>query len=174
MFGLSEQEMDLYRDLAQDFAVKDVAPQVVGNAGFMTPLIQQDKDTAPIPNRAFLNQLVTDIETIITLTASHMAYEYAYLECESDLAEEEIIKHMHSKYDIYVTQQFIKYGIASTAGVVTEIVGNIILELPYLYGSVIEDDDFDEDEFLEDRLAAYNNYLNENFSDKDDEVEEEE
>lgn len=172
MFGLSEQEMDLYRDLAQDFAVKDVAPQVVGNAKFMTPLIRQGEEV--VPNRAFIAQLVTDIETIITLTASHMAYEYAFLACESDMSEEEIIKHLHSKYDTYVIQQYIKYGIAATEDVVTEIVGNIILELPYLYGSVIEDDNFDEDEFLEERLAAYNNYLNENFSDRDVEEEEEE
>jgi hypothetical protein len=172
MFGLSEQEMDLYRDLAQDFAVRDVAPKVVGNAGFMTPLIQQEDKI--VPNRTFINQLVTDIETIVTLTASHMAYEYAYLECDSEMSEEEIIQYLHNKYDTYVTQQYIKYGIAATADVVTEIVGNIILELPYLYGSVIEDDDFDEDEFLEERLAAYNNYLNDNFSDSDEEIEEEE
>jgi hypothetical protein len=30
MFGLNEQEMELYRDFTHDFAVKEVAPKIVG------------------------------------------------------------------------------------------------------------------------------------------------
>jgi hypothetical protein len=167
MFGLSEQEMDLYRDLTQDFAVRDVAPQIVSKSHFMTPLIKQGEEL--VPSRAFINQLVTDIETIITITASHMAYDYAHLQTELEMSEEDIIKHLHKKYESYVIQQFIKYGITFTEDTVLEIVGYIILELPYLYVSVIEDEEFDEDEFLEEKLAAYNDYLNENFSDEEEE-----
>jgi len=170
MFGLTEEEMDLYRDLAQDFAVRDVAPQVVGNSKFITPLIMvEDK---PTPNRVYVQQLVTDIETIITLTASHMAYDYAHLQCESDMEEQEIIKYLHTKYEDYVVMQFIKYGITFTLDTITEIVGSIILELPYLYVSVIQDEDFDEDDFLEEKLQAYNDYLNENFAEEEEEEEE--
>lgn len=170
MFGLSEQEMDLYRDLAQDFAVTDVAPQVVGNAQFMTSMVKIGNEV--VPNRAAVNQMATDIETIITMTAVNMAYEYAHLECESELTEEEIIKHLNDKYDTYVVQQFLKYGLVFSADVILEIVGQTILELPYLYASAIQAETFDSDEFLEEKLAAYNDYLTENFSDGFDDDEE--
>lgn len=171
MFGLTEQEMDLYRDLAQDFAVTDVAPKMVNRSQFMTPVyLKEDKY---VPDTFFLRQLLTDIETIVVLTASHMAYDYAHLQCESEMKENEIIKHLHKKFDDYITSQFIKYAIAFTEDVTTEIVGEIILELPYLYVSVIQDDEFDEDEFLEEKLAAYNDYLNENFSDTDEDDDDE-
>lgn len=165
MFGLTEQEMDLYRDLAQDFAVQDVAPTVIGNSKFITPATT--KGDKLIPDAAFVNQIVTDVETTITLTASHMAYDYAYLQCESSMSEQEIIKHLHQKYEDYVVTQFIKYGIVFTADITKEIVGGIILELPYLYVSVIQDEEFNEDDFLEEKLAAYNDYLNENFASED-------
>ena len=163
MFGLTEQEMDLYRDLSQDFAVRELTPRIVGNSKFITPLIQQDGEI--VPNRQYINQLVTDIETLITFVTSHMAYEYAHLQDDSEITEQEIIKHLHSKYEDYLITQFIKYSIAFTTDIASEIVGGIILELPYLYAEVIQDANFDEDEFLEEKLQAYNDYLNENFTD---------
>lgn len=162
MFGLTEEEMNLYRDLAQDFAVMDVTPKIKKEAQFITPVVIQDNEH--VPDLVFLRQLLTDLETIITLTTTNMAYEYAHLQCETELSENEIIQRLHNKYEDYLIKNFIKYGIAFTEDVITEIVGEIILELPYLYISVIQDESFDEDEFLENKLAAYNDYLNENFS----------
>jgi hypothetical protein len=172
MFGLNEQEMDLYKDLAQDFAVRDVAPKVVSNSRFITPLVEGEggKDT---PDVLFIRQLLTDIETIITITASHMAYEYAHLQCESEQPEEEVVRILHTKYEDHLVSQFIKYGIAFTQGILKEIIGDIILELPYLYMTVIEDKDFNADDFLEEKLEAYNKYLDENFSEVEDEEGEE-
>lgn len=169
MFGLTEQEMDLYRDLAQDFAVRDVTPQIISSSKFITPGTLQGEEL--VPNTLFVRQLVTDVETIITLTASHMAYDYAHLQCDSTMREPEIIKHLHQKYEDYLYMQLIKYAIAFTADAVAEIVGEIILELPYLYVAVIQDEEFDEDDFLEEKLQAYNEYLNDNFSEEDDDEE---
>jgi hypothetical protein len=166
MFGLTEQEMDLYRDLAQDFAVEHVAPTVKKQSQFMTPVVL--KGDKYIPNTVFLGQLLTDIETIVTLTAKDMAYDYAFFQAESDMKEAEIIKHLHEKFESYVLLQFVKYGITFSTDVLSEIVGEIILELPYLYVSAIEDDEFDEDEFLEERLIAYNDYLDKNFTKPED------
>lgn len=163
MFGLTEDEMELYKDLAQDFAVRDVAPMIVSNSTFMVPVISNGGKNAP--SVQYAKELVTDLETIITLVAAHMAYDYAHLQGETDLDEAEVIQHLHSKYEHYLINQFIKYGLTFSTDATTEIVGGIILELPYLYVAVIEDDDFDDDAFLEEKLSAYNEYLNENFSD---------
>lgn len=171
MFGLTEQEMDSYRSLAQDFAIQEATPRIVSNSKFMTPVLKQGDEL--MPDRNFLSQILTDLETIITLTATHMSYEYAHLQCDSDLTETQIIERLHANYEDYVLIQMIKYGLAFTTEVIAEIVGEIVLELPYLYVAVVEDEDFDEDEFLEEKLAAYDAYLDKNFAHDEGEDEEE-
>lgn len=167
MFGLTEQEMDNFRGLAQDFAVTNVAQEVIKSAQFIIPVTHEDDKTTP--NTMYLSHLLTDLEFIITLTAMNMSYEYAHLQCETNLNEEEIINYLHNKFEDFLFRQFIKYGLAPTSDVMSEVVGEIILELPYLYAEAIEDEDFDEDAFLEEKLKAYNKYLDENFSYPDDE-----
>lgn len=157
MFGFTDYEMDIYRDLAQDFAVNEVAPNVIKQATFIVPAYIIDNQKAI--DRTHLGQMTNDIEKIITFTASHMAYEYANMQCELDWEETEIIKHLHHKYEDYLVIQFIKYGLGFTLDILTEIIGGIILELPYLYVSVMEDDDFDDEQFMEEKLGAYNEYM---------------
>lgn len=167
MFGLTEEEMDLYRDLAQDFAVEQLAQTIVKRSQIMTPVVLVGNERKP--DMKFLQRMLTDFEVICTITTTNMAYDYAHLQCDSDMEEHEIINHLHKKYENYVVQQFIKYAVAFTSEIPSEIVGEIILELPYLYVSAISDDEFDEDEFLEQKLAAYNAYMDDNFSYSGDE-----
>jgi hypothetical protein len=169
MFGLTEQEMDSYRMSAQDFAVQDLTPQIVSNAKYMTPIIEQNGER--VPNKLYVAKLVSDIESIIILTATHMAYDYAYLQAESDMQELEIIKHLHEKYEDSVFKYFIKIGVACTPDIYTEIVSEVILELPWLYSKAMNEEKFNVEEFLESKLEAYNDYLNENFNDEDDDDE---
>lgn len=164
MFGLTEEEMTLYKDLAQDFAVKDVAPLIVGSAKFITPLTVGG-DGESTPDELYIQQLVTDIVTVIMLTTAHMSYEYASLQCDSKEPEEVVLKHLHTKYEGYLIAQFIKYGVSFSQEVPDQIIKEIIMELPYLYLSVIQDVEFDEDSFIEDKMEAYEKYLDENFSD---------
>lgn len=166
MFGLTEQEMDFYRMSAQDFAVQDVTPQIVSNAKYMTPIIEQNGER--VPNKAYVIKMVADIEAVIVLTATHMAYEYAYLQAESEMEELEIIKFLHTKYENSMFTYFFKVGIACTAEVMTEVVGEIILELPWLYSRAMDEKNFNVEEFLESKLEAYNDYMNENFNDESD------
>lgn len=168
MFGFTEEEFEVYKDMAQDYAVRDVAPTIVSASKFLTPVVKH-KGGKPKHDTLFIQQILNDIETIITLTTTHMAYDYAYLQYEEDRDEEEILKHLHGKYEDYLVSQFIKYGITFTTEILTKIVGEIILELPFLYTSVAYEDDFDEDEFLDEKLKAYEKYLEENFSDDSEE-----
>lgn len=169
MFGLTESEMDMYRIMAQDFAIRDVVPQLLSNSHIITPLII--RNGKEVPDKDFVKDMVQDIEISVTLTTISMAVDYAHLQVESDKEEEDIIKHLHEKYENNLTNQFIRYGICFSSDVITEIIGQIVLELPYLYMGVIEDEDFDEDSFLEEKMEAYNNYLLGNFPKK--EVDEE-
>ncbi|WP_427186159.1 DUF7398 family phage protein, partial [Bifidobacterium breve] len=57
MFGLTEQELDNYRSLAQDFAVQDLSPSVVTAAQIMTPATQENGET--VPDMEFIEKLVT-------------------------------------------------------------------------------------------------------------------
>lgn len=166
MFGLTEQEMDFYRMSAQDFAVQDVTPQIVSNAKFMTPIIKQDGEL--VPNKVYITKLVSDIEAIIILTATHMAYEYAYLQAESEMEELEIIRFLHEKYEDSIFRYFFKMGVSCTPDVLTEIIGEIILELPWLYSRALDEEKVNVEEFLESKLEAYNDYMNENFNDMSD------
>lgn len=170
MFGLTEEEMNFYRDITQDYAVETVAPKVKKQSIFIVDFVQQGDNA--VPDMLQLRQLLTDLETIITLTATNMAYEYAHLQCETDLSEEEIVEYLHKKYEDYVFRQCLKYGVCPTADCMDEIVLSTMLELPYLYAEAIDDEDFDEDEFLEERLAAYTKYLDENVHDDEEDMEE--
>jgi hypothetical protein len=161
MFGLTEHEMESYLSSMQAFAIQEAAPSVVGGAKFMMPATQKGEKL--VPDSTFFKLLVTDIETIITLTATSMAYEYAHLQHEAKLDEHEIVKHLHTKYDTNVLNQFIKYGLVSTTDVIPDIVGTLVLELPYIYAEVMEDEEFDEKDFLAERLEAYDEYLDTNF-----------
>lgn len=166
MFGLTEQEMDFFRMSVTDFAVQDVTPQIVSNAKIMTPIIEINGERGP--NKPYVIKVVSDIEELIVLTATHMAYEYAYLQAESELEELEIIKSLHEKYENSLLIYMIKMGIVCTSDVLTEIIGEIILELPWLYSRAMDEDKFNVEEFLEEKLEAYNDYMNENFSDMSD------
>ncbi|ALA07602.1 hypothetical protein BC01_010 [Bacillus phage BC01] len=169
MFGLSEKDFDEYRDLAQDFAVEELTPNILSGAKLITPLVEKDGKLLPIPSH--INKMLSDLETIITLTTVNMACDYADLVTKLELTEADIIKHLHEKYEIYVTNQFIKYCLCFTTEASDLIVGEIILELPYLYVDAISDEDFDGDKYLEDKLKAYNDYLDNNpvFSEEDEE-----
>lgn len=171
MFGLTEVEMERYKELAHNFAVQDVTPMIMSKSIIAAPL--KAGASKPSPDAEFVQHLVLDIETVITLTVFSMAYEYAYLQT-TDMDELDIIKHLHHKYDGYLVMQFIKYCVAFTPEIIQEILGEIVLELPYLYSAAIEGDYFDEDAFLEEKLDAYSDYLAEYFSDVDAEEGEEE
>lgn len=157
MFGLTEQEMDFFRMSVTDFAVEDVTPQIISNAKIMTPIIEINGERQP--NKPYVIKVVSDIEEIIVLTATHMAYEYAYLQAESKMEELEIIKFLHEKYENSLLVYMIKLGIACTLDIITEIVGEIILELPWLYSRAMDEEKFNVEEFLEEKLEAYNDYL---------------
>lgn len=159
MFGLTEHEMEIYRMSAQDFAVQDVTPQIVSNAIFMTPIISRQGEK--VPDREHVIKMISDVEEIVTLTATHMAYEYAYLQAESDMEELEIIKFLHDKYIDSVFVYMIKIGIACPEEALTEIVSEIILELPWLYSRALDEDKVNVEEFLESKLDAYNSYMQE-------------
>jgi len=169
MFGLTDQEMDSYRNFAQNFAVEELTPQVVADSQLLAPVLV--KGEKMYPDMPFVNQLVTDLETVITLTTTTMAYDYAHLQAESDLLEDEIIDQLHTKFETFVLNQFIRYGLAFSPEAITRIVSQTILELPYIYAAVMEDDEFNEETFLEERLQAYNDYLDSNFG--EDELDEE-
>ncbi|AIW03352.1 hypothetical protein CPT_Mater195 [Bacillus phage Mater] len=176
MFGLTEQELASYRSMAQNFAIEEVTPKVVTGTEILAPIVKKgEKITADMQ---FVSKLVTDIETIITLTAVDMSYEYAHLQCDSDMTEEAIIDFLHKSFEDRVITQMISYGVVASSDAAVAIVKEIILELPYMYVAAIEDEELDEDEFLEERLAAYNTYIDTHFADdkeledEDEEVEE--
>lgn len=162
MFGLTIEEFSLYRDLAQDYAVNQVAPTIINTSEILTPM---NKDAKKGPNMEFVTQLVGDIETIITLATIHSAYDYAHYQGENELDEAEVIKRIHVDYETYLINQFISYGVTFDIVAISRILGEIILELPYMYSAVIEDESFDPDGFLEEKMMAYEDYLEENFPD---------
>lgn len=172
MFGLTESEMEIYRGIAQDYAVREVTPTVIGPSKIITPLEEDSTQEDPKPNLAVVQHLLTDIETVITLTTSYMAQDYAHLQCESELSEKDIFSNLHTKFSNYVTHQFIKYGISFTVNSIDKIIEEILLELPFMYLSVIEGEDFDEDSYLEEKMDAYEEYIEENFMDSGPEDEE--
>lgn len=173
MFGLTEKELDRYKDLVQTYAIRDLATDVIEDSTLLVDLIVKDGKYYPVPS--FLKTLVTDIEIVLTVNALHTAYDYAHLQTDVNMSEIEIIQHLHDKYETAMINQFIRYGVAFSADVVEEAMTCLIVELPYLYLQAIENEDFDKEKFLEDRIKAYENYLFEiGEAEEDDDEDEEE
>lgn len=172
MFGLNEQEMNEYKEYTQSFAIRDLSPRVIEEAKIIAPTTYDDNENIQV-DRVFVQQLITDIETIVTITTFQIAYDYAYMQTREEIAEEELIEAIYRTYEGVLMNQFIKYSITFTSDVIASILGEIILELPFIYSSAIQDDNFDEDLFLEERLEAYNTYLEKNFLNIEDEEDEE-
>jgi hypothetical protein len=157
MFGLSEQELTNYLHLTQDFAIETATPRVISHSKCIIPAVY--KDGTVKPDRVYLQGMIHDIEQVITLTAVNMAHEYAHLQSDLEVTEDEIVQRLQTKFEDQLFIQFLKFGVAFTEGIIGMIVGEILWELPFLYVSAIEDEDFDEDTFLEERLAAYGKYI---------------
>jgi len=178
MFGFTEQELERYKDLVQTYAIRDLAADIVHGAGLIVELVEKDGKYYPVTSS--FKTLVTDIEIVLTVNALHMAYDYAHLQDDIEKTEEDIIKYLHDKYETKVINQFIRYGIVTSANVAETVVMEVILELPYLYSLAFKDkESFDGDAFIEERLYAYDEYIEnmgaeEEDDDDDDEDEEDE
>lgn len=170
MFGLNEQEAELYKDAMQDYAVREITPAIVSKSSFIVPALDEYADKIE-PDSEFAKTLLNDIELIITQTTTHIAYDYANMQCDESLGEEEILRKLHNKYESYVMSQFIKFGITFTTESLRDIVGEIIIELPYIYSASVTSPDFDEVKFFEDKMGAYEKYIEENFPDIDYEAD---
>ncbi|AYJ75141.1 hypothetical protein BSP36_054 [Bacillus phage BSP36] len=166
MFGLSDKELIAYRNTIHDYVLDDLSPYIIEKVVYMAPFITKDGERTP--DLQFVSTLVRDVENVILLAISAMSYEYAHLQCDLDLNEKDIIERLHYKYDNFIVHKFIQKGIAFSPEIVTEIIGDAILQLPYIYVNAIEDEDFDEDSFLEERADAYSAYIDENFTEEED------
>lgn len=174
MFGMTTNEMMVYRELSQHHATNTITPIIIEESEFVAPLIEGNKSKRPKPDMEHVKQVVADIGSIITLTTTHMAYEYAYMQAEANTEETDIIAQLHTKYETYLIDQFIGYGITFGVKAITRIIGEVIIELPYIYSTAIEDGKFDSDTFLEENMEAYEKYLGENFPDYVEEKDDEE
>lgn len=68
---------------------------------------------------------------------------------------------MDNKYDGFIVNQLIKYGLVFTTNIVDAIKQELIMELPYIYQASQSAEDFDPDEFLDIRLPAHEMYMDE-------------
>jgi hypothetical protein len=167
MFGLTDSEMENYRNIVQDFAVQELTTHIASSAIFAAPATV--KDDVVYYDSSYVQHLVMDIEKIATLVMMDAAYEYADLQCDSELTETEIVGKLDKYYSNQIVVKCFQFGVAFTTEFVDEMIGIMIPELPYLYATAIEDENFDEDDFLEERLDAYNIYLQEMEGEDDDE-----
>ncbi|AIW03439.1 hypothetical protein CPT_Moonbeam41 [Bacillus phage Moonbeam] len=161
MFGFTEHEMEMYQDAVQAFAIEEVATNIVENSKFVAPATEQNGKI--VVSDRFVQGVFNDVQTVITITAAAMAYEYAFLQDDGETTEEDTIAHLHTKYESHLIRQFINYSIVFTEDVLPVIVSELVMEMPYLYAAARSSDEFDDELFLEERLAAYTEYLDSNF-----------
>lgn len=167
MFGFSEEEMSTYDNIINDYAEEDLVPYILSEVLFMGPAATVNGEkSVDIP---FIEELVSDIAQVIQSTVVSMAYEYAELQCDLDIEESEIIKILHNEYERSLVGEFISHGIAFTSDIPVEIVGDIIIQLPYFYLNALESESVDTDKFFEDKFEAYAAYIEENFPDDSEE-----
>jgi hypothetical protein len=157
MFGLSEFEMEKYKDTVQNFAVLEVAPFIVESFPHAVPVARQGDKLNP--DMDVLHSIVQDIELITILTSLSIAHDYAHYQHEDELDEKEIVDKLHKKYEDYIFMQAVKYGLVFPFQAIDKLIAHVVVELPYLYTKSITDTNFDEDLFLEERLAAYDDYV---------------
>lgn len=166
LFGLTEMEMETYKGTIQDYAINDVVPLVINGSRFLTPVLDEEETVSgePEPDKDHIQGIITDVEISVTMTAIYMAYDYANNQKTEEQSEESLVKHLHEKYKDHLMAQFVKYGVSSSNSVISKVISELVLEMPYTYVESIDDEEFSDELFLEDRLEAHNNYLETYFS----------
>lgn len=161
MFEMTEREMENFLDSAQEYARTTVMLIFENEAQIVAPAYRTETGVKVDPT--FLSSILQDVETVLTLTLTHMAYEYAdfqkdYRDTVGD-TEHEIVDKLREKYEGHLMHQFISYGIVFSSDVIDVVLDELILELPFLYSAAVYEDIDDSDVFLDDRLYAYEDLL---------------
>lgn len=151
MLGLNEQDLEIYLNSLQDFSQTTMMDLFIGVAKVLMPDLDE----------SFASNVERDVETVIIVTAIAMGYEYAHLQLDPNKEEYDIIHHLDDKYDGFIVNQLIKYGLVFTTNIVDAIKQELIMELPYVYQASKSAEDFDPDEFLDIRLPAHEMYMDE-------------
>ncbi|UNA01469.1 hypothetical protein MG295_00052 [Bacillus phage vB_BcgM] len=161
MFEMTEREMEIYLNSTQDYVKTTIMLIFQQESQIVAPGYRTETGVKVDPT--FLASILRDIETAVTLTLTHMAYDYAdfqkdYRDTYGD-NEHEIVDNLREKYEGHLMHQFIKYGIVFTSDIIDVVLDELILELPFLYSAAVYEDIDESDVFLDDRLYAYEELL---------------
>ncbi|AMQ66582.1 hypothetical protein BH753_gp100 [Bacillus phage Shbh1] len=167
-YGLNEDELTTYKQLVQLYTNEGILPSVTESIPFMIPTNKHGE-----PDEVFLASLLKDVELSVTLSVVYMSLEYADLQC-SDKSEEDIVEYLRVKYENYLSTELLNRRVCFSWETVSDVIIEALLELPYMYVNSVENLEFDEDKFLEERLLAYDKYITLEFLDEEDFSEEDE
>lgn len=169
MFGFTEESFDLYKKAVTHTILEEVLPSLMDRTSFIAPADKGMK----AQNNVVAMGIFMDIQLITALAASQIAYDYASMQDEGDKSEEEILEMLHIKYLDYVEKNLVQEGVCFSVDAPTEIVGDILLELPYIYADYNTSEGFDQLTYLEERAESYNNYVGKYLCYNDEEILEE-
>lgn len=160
MLGLNEKDLEIYLDCLQEFSRTTIMDLFNGVATMLMPVKTHEDGTEELDQK-FSSEVVKDVETVVVITSIAMGYEYAHLQLDPNKEEYDIIHHLDDKYDGFIVNQLLKYGLVFTTDIVDAIKQELIMELPYIYQASQSAEDFDPDEFLDIRLPAHEMYMDE-------------
>ncbi|AGT13635.1 hypothetical protein BigBertha_62 [Bacillus phage BigBertha] len=161
MFEMTEREMENFLSSTQDYAKTTIMLIFENESQIVAPGYRTETGIKVDPT--FVSNILKDVEAAVTMTITHMAYDYAdfqkdYRDTVGD-TEHEIVDKLRDKYEGHLMSQFINYGIVFSSDVIDIVLDELILELPFLYSAAVYEDIDDSDVFLDDRLYAYEELL---------------
>lgn len=161
MFEMTEREMEIYVNSAQDYVRTTIMLIFEQESQIVAPGYRTETGVKVDPT--FLASILKDVEAAVTMTFTPMVYDYAdfqkdYRDTYGD-NEHEIVDNLREKYEGHLMNQFIKYGVVFTSDIIDVVLDELILELPFLYSAAVYEDIDESDVFLDDRLYAYEELL---------------
>lgn len=159
MIEVNSKQHKVLKQMVQKFARDNIGPEIVKETQVVAPY---DKENDKV-DLLFFQSVLTDIDTIITVSSMAMMDDFVKMKQEEIIGDEDILNTLAEEYDTYLVNQFISYGVTFSAEGIDNILTEMIVFLPDLYYSVLEEND-EMSYFLSDEFFAYLNYLDDNFN----------
>lgn len=160
MFGLTESQFNRYKNLVKDFAQGEIFDDITANSLTLTPMVKKKGDTKFTIDQQFFIYLHDDVRMSVLGTFIDMSYTYADMRSEKEepLEDKEIYEQLHYKYIDSLFNEFVQCGLSTTSETLKELVGTMIIEIPFLYEASARDLEEVSEEDLPDE-EAYNYYM---------------
>ncbi|AZF89170.1 hypothetical protein Goe5_c00620 [Bacillus phage vB_BthM-Goe5] len=156
-----EKELDIMLDAVQEYAEINLIKTFEEDAKELASIFEVHG--VKFRDRRFNESVRDEAKLVITTSMLRLANEYAdYQDANYEYVgafEELIVEMLDTKYSSHLKSQFVQHGIPYTDTMISNLITEMILELPFAYANAFCDNEKGYEMFLSEVLHAYHEKL---------------